>query len=136
MKSLGYGLLAIGLLIILFLFTKPQNQPPSLSQSPLPSDSLPTSAPTSTPQSFSLVVQNRKLVSGPETIQVREGDEVEIKVTSDEAEELHLHGYNQSVDLEKDEPATLRFLADKSGRYEYELEHSGTPLGVIEVQPQ
>jgi hypothetical protein len=85
---------------------------------------------------FDLVIKNKKLISGPETIQVRENDQVTLNITSDEDEELHIHGYDKSVNLEKDKPTTLTFLANLTGRFPYELEKSATDIGTLEVRPR
>ena len=53
-------------------------------------------------KNFVLVVKNNVLVSGPQKLQVTEGDAVSITITSDVPEELHLHGYDKSIDLKKD----------------------------------
>ena len=87
-------------------------------------------------KTFELVVKNRKLVAGPEKITVTEGDTIVIKVTSDEVEELHLHGYDKSVDLEKDKQAELKVTANITGSFAYELEKSQTDFGLLEVQPK
>jgi hypothetical protein len=87
-------------------------------------------------KTFELVVQNKKVISGGDTIKVMQGENVSIKITVDEDEELHLHGYNKMVNIEKGKPAMLEFVADKSGRFPYELEKSGTELGNLEVQPK
>jgi hypothetical protein len=84
---------------------------------------------------FNLVVQNRKLVAGSSTLSVTQGDHVTINITIDEAEELHLHGYDLHVDLQKNQPGSLSFIANASGRFPFELEHSSTELGALEVQP-
>lgn len=83
-----------------------------------------------------LVVTNRKLVNGPETIRATENDTVTIKITVDEDEELHLHGYDKSIDLEKDKQRTLSFKADMTGRFPYELEKHKIDLGNLEVLPK
>ncbi len=82
------------------------------------------------------MIKSRKLVSGTETIKVSQDDKVEINVTSDEPEEFHIHGYDNSVDLEKDTKATLSFTANISGRFDYELENSKTDIGALEVSPK
>lgn len=84
---------------------------------------------------FALKVENNKLVSGPETLNVRQGDTVVIKITADADEELHLHGYDRSVDLTPGVEESLTFVADVSGRFPYELEHSKTEIGSLQVQP-
>ena len=88
------------------------------------------------PQRFELVVAKGKLVSGPATIQVREGDDVQLQITSDQADELHMHGYDLHLSLKPDTPATLAFKAEHSGRFDYELHHAHTELGTLEVQPK
>lgn len=85
---------------------------------------------------FRLTVSGKKLTTGPETLRVFQGETVVIKITSDEAEELHLHGYDRSVELQPNQEAELTFVATLTGRFEYELERSGTALGVLEVVPR
>ena len=89
-----------------------------------------------TPNIYELVIQGKKLVSGPATIKVTQGDEVTIKITSDESEEFHVHAYDNSVELEPNKEATLTFTAKLSGRFPFELENSKTEIGALEVQPK
>lgn len=125
--------LAIAALLALFLLLKPKQsvQAPQISQKTAVS---PT--PESKVKTFELVVKEKKLVSGPSIITVNQGDEVVIIITSDEEEELHLHGYDVSVDLAPNKQASLTFPAKISGRFPFELEKSNTDLGAVEVQPK
>jgi len=133
-----YVVIGIVILVGLFLIFKPK------SQVPVPQDNSNTTQQVSSPsaqsesnvKTFELVVENKKLVSGPETIKVTQGDQVEIKITADEIEELHIHGYDESVELESNKQATLSFVANTSGRFDFELEKSKTDLGALEVQPK
>jgi plastocyanin len=88
-----------------------------------------------TSKEFILKVEDRKLVSGPSTLTVNQGDTVTIKITSDEAEELHLHGYDRSIDLAPGTEGSLTLVADASGHFEFELEHNKIELGALDVQP-
>lgn len=88
------------------------------------------------PQVFELIVSKGKLVSGPSVIQVREGDDVQLQITSDSADELHMHGYDLHLSLKPNTPATLAFKAEHSGRFDFELHHAHAELGTLEVQPQ
>lgn len=139
-RNLWIGAAAIIVLIGLFYILKPKTNSISQFTYTPSSESTPSaqspSAQNSNVKTFDLVVQNRKLVAGPDTLQVTEGDEVTINITADEDEELHLHGYDKSVDLEASKAASLTFTADKSGRFPYELEHSKTEIGALEVQPK
>lgn len=127
--------LIIGLLVLIGLFyvLKPKT---AIAPQPSPSTQSTSSAQMSNVKTFDLVVKSEKLVSGPETIKVTEGDIVTINITCDCDEELHLHGYDKAVDLTANQPASLTFTTNLTGRFPYELEHSSTEIGALEVQPK
>lgn len=126
--------LAVGLFLAMRPAPEPEPAAPPVSETPLAGTeaSLPQEAATQ----FELVVRGRRLVSGPAVLQVRQGEQVILRVTSDEADELHLHGYDLSLSLAPGERGSLVFVAEQSGRFEYELERSHTGLGVLEVAPR
>lgn len=66
---------------------------------------------------------------------VTRGRIVVLRVTSDVADEVHVHGYDLTADVAPGAPATLRFTADARGRFEIELEESGVEIGELEVRP-
>ena len=57
-----------------------------------------------------------------------------IVITSDVADELHLHGYNLKRDLTPGKTARLPFRATIEGTVEAELESRGLPLVRITTQ--
>ena len=87
-------------------------------------------------KTFEWAIQGRELVSGPETLKVTEGEEVSLKATADEADELHLHGYDVVVDLVPGETVELKVKTDKTGRFVIELEEAKVDLGALEVMPK
>lgn len=118
MKAIYLTLIAIVVLVGLFVALKPKHtvvQPKTITAS--------------------IVVKDKKVVSGPTTITAHRGDTVDIKITNDQPEELHLHGYDKKADLEANKEADITFQANLTGQFEYELEHSGTTLGQLQVQP-
>ncbi len=66
---------------------------------------------------------------------VDKGDEVVLVVTSDVADEIHLHGYDKSRDIAAGGTVRLPFKATIPGRFEVELENSGVQIADISVQP-
>jgi heme/copper-type cytochrome/quinol oxidase subunit 2 len=62
------------------------------------------------------------------------GKPVVIKVTSDVADEIHLHGYDKKADAGPGKVATITFVADKPGIFEVELEKKGLKLFELEVK--
>ena len=61
------------------------------------------------------------------------GTSVSLVVTSDVADEVHLHGYDIEKELSPGQPATLQFTADVAGVFEVELHHAGTVLLRLQV---
>ena len=60
---------------------------------------------------------------------------VVLTVTSDVADEVHVHGYDVMADVAPGAPATIRFTADAPGRFEIELENTGVQIAELEVRP-
>ena len=67
-------------------------------------------------------------VVGPDRVEVDKGDIVSLVVTSDVAEEVHIHGYDVFADVEPGGTVTLEFEASIQGIFEVELENSRTEL--------
>ena len=130
-KPIVYIVIGVILLVALFLGIKSKSK--TISPVIITSPAVSTQPNT---KSFELEIKNKMLVAGSETLKVTEGDNVVIKITSDEDEEFHLHGYDKIVDLQKGQPAQLSFLANLTGRFVYELEKSQTDIGAIEVSPK
>lgn len=87
-------------------------------------------------QTFDFVVKRGELASGPELIQAREGETLRFRISSDQRDHWHLHGYDLELTLEAGKAAELSFTANRSGRFEHELHRSHRTLGVLEVLPR
>jgi hypothetical protein len=85
--------------------------------------------------SFDIVVKGGRLISGRRVLVVHRNDEVTLHITTDKADQFHLHGYNKLIDLAPDRTATLAFKATLTGRFTYELHGADLELGALEVYP-
>jgi hypothetical protein len=135
------GLVGLAVLIGLFVALRPPDDAP-LAPAPPPAPAA-GGATARAPESgaaelriFRLEVAGGRLASGPTVISVHQGESLTLHVVSDQADQLHLHGYDLLLDLEPNTPATLSFAADRSGRFGYELHGAHHELGVLEVQPR
>lgn len=72
----------------------------------------------------------------PAEISVGEGDTVTLRITADEETEVHVHGYDLEQEVAPNEPATVEFEAELTGRFEIEDESTHENLGVLVVQPR
>jgi hypothetical protein len=74
-------------------------------------------------------------VGGVKDITVEKGDTVRLAVSSDTAEEVHVHGYDLMKDVEAGGTVRFRFLADVEGVFEIELERAHVHIAKLTVQP-
>jgi hypothetical protein len=97
-----------------------------------------TSTATSTPAEpavRTINVVNGQPEGGIKTISYDKGDQVRLKVSSDVADEIHVHGYDLMKDVEKGGSVEFSFAASIEGRFEIELENAGTQIANLEVDP-
>ena len=73
-------------------------------------------------------------VAGPGQVEVSLGSDVVLRVTSDVADEVHLHGYDVFADVAAGGTVELSFTADREGIFEVELEDARLPLLEIIVR--
>jgi hypothetical protein len=108
------------------------------SSTPPPST---TSAPATTPSETAfagteIVVAVKGGTVEPPThrVKVSKGTQVRLLVTSDKADELHVHGYELEKELPAGEQVTLDFTADQTGLFEIETHESELQLAQLEVR--
>jgi heme/copper-type cytochrome/quinol oxidase subunit 2 len=117
--------LGVAVLIALFLLFRPS------SKEGAPSSPTVTG---STEVRVELAVSGGQVLGGgPRTVDVPLGATVSLGVTSDVADEVHVHGYDITHDVAPDAPAELTFVADAEGVFEVELEDAGLLLAELEV---
>ena len=76
--------------------------------------------PPSEPETTRIRIRGASVVGGARDIEVERGDTVRIVVTSDAADEIHLHGYDITRNAAPGRPARFRFKADAEGAFEIE----------------
>jgi len=96
-----------------------------------------TAAPAATEPTATVIeatVAGGEVTVADDRVEVAQGTDVLIRVTTDAAEPVHLHGYDIEVDAAPGAPAEIAFTADIPGVFEVELEDSGTLLFEVEVK--
>ncbi len=96
-----------------------------------PGEEAPTAEDTKV---FRVRIEGGQPVGGPTAWRVQQGDQVRISVRSDTSDELHLHGYDVSKDVEAGSRADLVLTATEPGSFELELEHTAVLVGNLEVR--
>jgi hypothetical protein len=81
-----------------------------------------------------IYVEGGKARGGVQTLSYNKGEEVVFTVVSDEAEEIHVHGFNLKKDVPKGGSVTFSFPASDQGGHVIELERLGQQIANLEVR--
>lgn len=81
-----------------------------------------------------VAVKDGKVEPPTRRVKVDSGSRVRLQVTSDHADEVHVHGYDLKKDLEAGAPGVISFTADQTGIFEVELEDEALQLVQLQVQ--
>jgi hypothetical protein len=88
---------------------------------------------------LTLSVVNGAVAGVGDTVRVQQGDDVELRWSSDKPMELHLHGYDIEVKVSPQAPAVMSFKANIPGRFPVEPHGQGPghhrPVLYLEVHP-
>jgi hypothetical protein len=87
------------------------------------------------PEVATIVVRNGEPVGGVQELEFAKGDRIRFTVESDVAEEVHLHGYDVSMDVSAGGTVSFDVPATAEGVFEVELERSVVQLAEITVAP-
>ena len=82
---------------------------------------------------FSVTVTGNKPEGGAQVAEVKLGENVRIEVTSDTANEVHVHGYDLTGKLEPGVTTRIDLLADKAGQWEIELHEGKVAIATLKV---
>ena len=95
----------------------------------------PEPAPKPSATTVTIVVRDGRVTGGIARPSVKKGEQVVLVVRSDVPDHVHLHGYDEIVDVVPGKAAKLPFDATIPGRFEVELEDRGLQIAEIEVRP-
>ncbi len=91
------------------------------------------------PKVLSFSVVNGAVAGVADTVNVQQGDNLELRWSSDKPMELHLHGYDIEVKVSPQAPAVMSFKANIPGRFPVEPHGQGSghhrPVLYLEVHP-
>ncbi|WP_443056250.1 hypothetical protein [Streptomyces sp. NBC_00239] len=99
-----------------------------------PPTAPPTAAPARADRTVTVTVHDGRVTPAPGRISLTRGQRVALLVTSDQADTLHVHGYDKELALPAGEPATLVLTVDRTGLFEVETHESGLVLTQLLVR--
>jgi hypothetical protein len=91
--------------------------------------------PTAKPAIETIAIRNGVPVGGVQELEYGSGEQVQFRVRSDAADEVHVHGYDLSKDVAAGGAVSFSFPADIEGIFEVELEERGEQIAELRVNP-
>jgi hypothetical protein len=82
-----------------------------------------------------IVVRDGEPVGGVAELEYDAGDEIRFRVSSNRADEVHVHGYDVEEEIPAGGVATLSFPANIEGIFEVELHESEAQIAEVRVNP-
>jgi hypothetical protein len=143
-RTVALAAASLGLLLSLFLALRPGDDEEvapattlARTTAPAISEAEPAATGSRGPGTFHIdyMISGGKPVGGIGRDSISRSRIVVIRVTSDVADDVHLHGYDLTADVAPGAPATIRFTATASGRFGIELEERGLQIAELEVRP-
>ncbi|MFD3532560.1 hypothetical protein [Streptomyces sp. NPDC058664] len=113
----------------------PSASAPPTSVTSAPASPRPTGSRPSDPgRTVTLTVTGTTVSPPPSRIELKKGERLTLRVTSDRADTLHVHGYDRELPLSPGTPATLTLITDRTGLFEVETHESGLVLTQLVVR--
>ncbi|MFD9303613.1 cupredoxin domain-containing protein [Streptomyces sp. NPDC060048] len=101
---------------------------------PAPSASAPPPSPEAADRTVTITVRDGKVTPATGRVEVTRGERVALRVTSDRADTLHVHGFDKELALPAGQEATLILTADRTGLFEVETHESHLVLTQLLVR--
>ncbi|MCX4525038.1 cupredoxin domain-containing protein [Streptomyces sp. NBC_01551] len=100
---------------------------------PVPASSPPAASPQAD-RTVTVTIREGKVTPAPGRTELRRGERVALRVTSDRPDTLHVHGYDKELALPAGQEATLTLTADRTGLFEVETHESRLVLTQLLVR--
>lgn len=109
--------------------------PSTTATTPAPATATPTPSESSfAGTEIEVAVRDGEVTPPLQRVELTQGTQVRLLVTSDTADELHIHGFDITQELPAGQQATVDFTADQTGIFEIETHDSGLQLVQLEVR--
>lgn len=99
------------------------------------SETTQSTSPAPTTPRYRVTVRGAKPIGGVKRIRLDKGDPVDLTVSSDVADGIHIHGYDIEKEIKPGGRVRFRFPAKIDGNFEIELENRGVQIAELSVQP-
>lgn len=79
-------------------------------------------------------VEDGEVDPPPRRIEIDQGDDVRLEISSDGHTHIHVHGYDLEAEAAPSEPAVITFTADRTGVFEVETHEPALQIVQLQVR--
>ncbi len=94
----------------------------------------PSTAPTPGVATITIVLKNGKVSPNGDRVMLDRGQPFVLDITSDRDDEVHVHGFDEQVEVKAGDHVKLELIAGQSGRFEVESHHPEMLIVVLQVR--
>lgn len=141
-RKVALGAAALGLLLSLFIALRPGDDedaaPTTVAIATAPTTTTARTFPAPAAEErpvLEIAIEQGAPAGGIQRATVKRGTKVSVRIVSDTAGVLHIHGYDIIFVIGSTGTQELLFSADETGVFEIELEGSHTLLAELTVEP-
>lgn len=144
MLRIGVAAAVVAALVVLFFVVRPRGDDGGATPTVAPIATTTRTATTSAVMTTQpprpgrvrvriTVRDGRPVVDGLVRIDAKRGQHVSLRIAADDADHVHVHGYDLFADVRPGQPAVLDFNARLTGRFDIELEDTHRLIAQLRV---
>src|SRR3954471_11408590 len=124
--------------VVLFIALKPDDKKtsaPTTAGSQAPAQKKGSGQAPSPPPLRNIRVKGGKPIGGVQDLEFNKGETIKFAVSSDVADEIHVHGYDLMKDVTPGHPVKFSFPGKIDGEFDIELEGRKQQIASLKVTP-
>jgi len=100
-----------------------------------PSDlSTPSVVPTPSVRTIAITLKNGAVSPNGDRVDLNKGEPFVLDITADRDDEVHVHGFDEEIEVKAGDHKKVEMTADRTGRFEVESHHPEMLIVVLQIR--
>ena len=96
--------------------------------------SSPSAAPTPSVRTIAIALKNGTVSPNGDRVDLTKGEPFVLDITSDRDDEVHVHGFDEEIEVKAGDHKKVEMTADRTGRFEVESHHPELLIVVLQIR--
>ncbi len=94
----------------------------------------PSTAPTPAVRTITIELKNGRVTPSGDRVELTRGEPFVLDITSDRDDEVHVHGFDEEIEVKAGDHKKVELTADRTGRFEVESHHPELLIVVLQIR--